>query len=80
MEARLGACPSYTWQSVFASRDIIAVGIRWQVGNGNSIAIWGHPWLPRSVTFQLLERPATFPEDRGGFLTYLGQGVGRAVD
>ncbi|KAL0456055.1 UNVERIFIED_CONTAM: hypothetical protein Slati_0944700 [Sesamum latifolium] len=60
-EARLGACPSYTWRSIWASRNILAAGLRWRVGDGHSISITGHPWLPRPSTFQLIECPISLP-------------------
>ncbi|KAL0446095.1 UNVERIFIED_CONTAM: hypothetical protein Slati_1737400 [Sesamum latifolium] len=62
-EARLGARPSYTWRSVWETRDILAAGVRWRVGNGQNIAVIGHPWLPRPVTFQLIRRPHSLTED-----------------
>ncbi|KAL0452006.1 UNVERIFIED_CONTAM: hypothetical protein Slati_1178700, partial [Sesamum latifolium] len=63
VEARLGANPSYTWRSIWASRDILFAGIRWQVGDGRSIPILGQPWLPRPTTFQLIARPTSMSED-----------------
>ncbi|KAL0433543.1 UNVERIFIED_CONTAM: hypothetical protein Slati_2688600 [Sesamum latifolium] len=42
-EARLGASPSYTWRSIWDSRDILAAGIRWKIGDGNDVCIVGHP-------------------------------------
>ncbi|KAL0454800.1 UNVERIFIED_CONTAM: hypothetical protein Slati_0819200 [Sesamum latifolium] len=61
-EAKLGSTPSYTWRSLWATWDILAAGLRWQVGNGNSIAVVGHPWLPQPMTFQLIRRPISLPE------------------
>ncbi|KAL0401240.1 UNVERIFIED_CONTAM: hypothetical protein Slati_4153900 [Sesamum latifolium] len=40
-EARLGLSPSYTWRSIWEARDLLVAGIRWQVGDGNSILILG---------------------------------------
>ncbi|KAL0378748.1 UNVERIFIED_CONTAM: hypothetical protein Sradi_3180300 [Sesamum radiatum] len=61
-EAKLGSSPSYTWRSLWATRDILAAGLRWQVGNGHSISVVGHPWLPRPMTFQLIRRPISLTE------------------
>ncbi|KAL0446309.1 UNVERIFIED_CONTAM: putative ribonuclease H protein [Sesamum latifolium] len=62
-EARLGVSPSFTWRSIWEARHVIAAGIRWKVGNGQSISIMGHPWLPRPSTFQLICRPTNLSED-----------------
>ncbi|KAL0458268.1 UNVERIFIED_CONTAM: hypothetical protein Slati_0454000 [Sesamum latifolium] len=62
LDAQLGACLSYTWRS-WASRDLLAAGIRWEVGNGRATPIMGHIWLPRPMAFQLIKHPATLSED-----------------
>lgn len=46
MEARVGYQASYKWRSVFAARVLIEKGARWQVGDGRTIKIWKHNWLP----------------------------------
>ncbi|KAL0432092.1 UNVERIFIED_CONTAM: hypothetical protein Sradi_0835200 [Sesamum radiatum] len=61
-EAKLGSTPSYTWRSIWATRDILAAGLHWRVGNGNSIRVLGHPWLPRPMTFQLIRRHFSLTE------------------
>ncbi|KAL0451724.1 UNVERIFIED_CONTAM: hypothetical protein Slati_1150500 [Sesamum latifolium] len=63
MEARIGARLSFTWRSVWSTRDLIAAGIRWRIGNGRAIHILGQPWLPRPTTFQLLHAPANLTAD-----------------
>ncbi|KAL0449222.1 UNVERIFIED_CONTAM: hypothetical protein Slati_1478600, partial [Sesamum latifolium] len=60
-EARLGSSPSLTWRSIWDARNLLAAGIRWKVGNGRSISILGHPWLPRPSTFQLIGCPLSLP-------------------
>ncbi|KAK7287076.1 hypothetical protein RIF29_00094 [Crotalaria pallida] len=37
---------SYTWSSIFNSKDIIEVGSIWKVGDGKQIHIWEHKWIP----------------------------------
>ncbi|PRQ24116.1 hypothetical protein RchiOBHm_Chr6g0268841 [Rosa chinensis] len=36
----LGAALSYTWRSIITSREILEAGMRWQVDDARSIAIW----------------------------------------
>ncbi|KAL0419035.1 UNVERIFIED_CONTAM: hypothetical protein Sradi_1317000 [Sesamum radiatum] len=62
-EARLGSSPSYTWQSIWDARYLLVAGIRWKDGNGHSIAILGHLWLPRPSTFQLIGRPTSISSE-----------------
>ena len=37
---------SYVWKSILKGREVIQIGARFQVGNGKSIKIWQHHWLP----------------------------------
>lgn len=46
MEVELGNNPSFIWRSLLASREIIKEGARWKVGNGRSIKVFTHNWLP----------------------------------
>ncbi|KAL8088880.1 hypothetical protein AgCh_038591 [Apium graveolens] len=43
--AKLGHNPSFIWRSIWESRDLIMVGIRWRVYSGEGINIKGQPWL-----------------------------------
>jgi hypothetical protein len=45
LEAKLGHNPSYVWRSIHASQVVVRRGLRWRLGNGNSINVWKHPWL-----------------------------------
>ncbi|KAL0394339.1 UNVERIFIED_CONTAM: hypothetical protein Slati_4400100 [Sesamum latifolium] len=62
-EARLGSFSSYIWRSIWEARDLLAAGIRWQVGDGHSILILEHPWLLRPSTFQPIARPVSLRGD-----------------
>ena len=44
---------SFTWQSIVAAQHIVREGIKWRVGNGNSIRIWGDKWLPSTSTHKV---------------------------
>lgn len=43
IDSRMG---SYAWRSILKGR-VVLQGARWRVGNGESINIWQHHWLPR---------------------------------
>uniref|UniRef100_A0A803P384 Uncharacterized protein n=1 Tax=Cannabis sativa TaxID=3483 RepID=A0A803P384_CANSA len=42
----LGSNPSYVWRSILEAQKLVANGVRWNVGNGNSISVLGEAWLP----------------------------------
>ena len=45
LEAKMGSNPRYTWRSILSSQDLIKKGALIRVGTGNSVRIWGSPWL-----------------------------------
>ena len=47
MEAKDSRGGSYAWRSILKGRDVIQRGSRWRVGDGKSINIWQHKWIPR---------------------------------
>ena len=51
MDAELGASPSVVWRSLLQAQEVIREGSIWQVGNGQTIGINTHRWLPRPPTF-----------------------------
>jgi hypothetical protein len=46
LQAKLGSRPSFAWRSIFNARGVLEAGLRWRVGNGEKIKIWGDKWLP----------------------------------
>lgn len=46
LEAKLGANPSFMWQSILESQQLIQQGVRRRIGNGEQTNIWKIPWLP----------------------------------
>ena len=52
LEAEIGQSPSFVWRSLMAARDITLEGSRWQIGDGQSINIRNHKWLPRPPLFK----------------------------
>ncbi|XP_075651352.1 putative mitochondrial protein AtMg00310 [Castanea sativa] len=51
LEANLGSNPSYVWRSLLQTRDIILEGSVWKVGDGATIEIENHQWLPKLPCF-----------------------------
>lgn len=55
MEAEFGNNPSYAWRSLLAAKDLIQEGLMWKVGDGSSIEVSNHIWLPnRPVSYGVL--------------------------
>ena len=52
MEADLGHNPSFMWRSLLETKDLIWVAIVWKVGDGRSIKIDDHRWLPHPPQFR----------------------------
>ena len=36
------------------AQNLVKHGLRWNVGNGESIRLWGDKWLPLSSTFKVM--------------------------
>lgn len=45
MDAELGYNPSYIWRSLCWSRDVLLLGLRWRVCNGDAISIFKDAWV-----------------------------------
>ena len=41
----MGQNPSFTWRSIFATQSILREKARLWIGKGDSVRIWGQPWL-----------------------------------
>lgn len=51
LEATLGSNTSYAWRSLLQAREVIVGGSVWKVGDGTTIEIENHRWLPRGTCF-----------------------------
>ncbi|KAA3474465.1 Ribonuclease H-like superfamily protein [Gossypium australe] len=49
----LGNTSSYTWKSIWATKDILKKGLFWRVGTCDNISISSDAWIPGSVNFRL---------------------------
>jgi len=52
MEAELGNNPSFMWRSLLETRNLIRAATVWEVGDGRSIKIDDHRWLPHPPQFK----------------------------
>lgn len=44
--------PSYLWRSLLWGRDLLKKGVRYRIGNGEDVAVFGDPWIPKELTFK----------------------------
>ncbi|KAL5750662.1 hypothetical protein ACOSP7_025265 [Xanthoceras sorbifolium] len=61
LSCSLGRNPSFIWRSIFWSRSVLHLGVRWRIGDGQSISIYEEPWLPRPNTFKVFS-PRRLPD------------------
>ena len=46
-----------------AAQAIVQQGLRWSVGNGESIQVWGDRWLPSTSTYKVVSPKLFLHED-----------------
>ena len=56
MEAKEGHGGSYVWKSILKGRGVIGQGVKWRVGNEESIKLWGDNW-PTSLQILRIQGP-----------------------
>lgn len=56
LDAKCFTTSSYAWKSIVKSQNLLKSGLKWIVGNGESINIWKDPWISSKPA-----RPATGP-------------------
>lgn len=45
LEAKPNSRGSYAWNSICRAKSAIASGLRWRIGDGAKVKIWGDQWL-----------------------------------
>ncbi|XP_023633818.1 uncharacterized protein LOC111829312 [Capsella rubella] len=45
MDATLGHRPSHAWRSILQGLQLIKQGLKWRIGDGETVRIWRDPWL-----------------------------------
>ncbi|XP_045789329.1 uncharacterized protein LOC123884299 [Trifolium pratense] len=63
MEAKIGYQPSYAWRSIQSAKEVIILGSRWRIGNGEKVKICKDKWLPNQVGFKVWSRCDELEED-----------------
>jgi hypothetical protein len=53
LQAGLGYKPSYIWRSLLKARPLLESGLKWRIGNGEKVRIWGDKWVDKSPNFQI---------------------------
>ena len=53
MDAKLGSNPSFVWRSLLQARELITEGTTWKIGDGETVGIDSHKWLPNPPRFKL---------------------------
>ncbi|KAA3489007.1 reverse transcriptase [Gossypium australe] len=53
LNSRLGNSSSYTWKSIWATKDVLRKGLIWRVGTDNNISVNCDAWIPNGVNLRL---------------------------
>ncbi|CAL9001349.1 unnamed protein product, partial [Prunus brigantina] len=57
LSASSGPLPSFTRQSLLWGRDLLRLGLRWCIGDGRLVNIYGDPWVPYDRFFTIQSVP-----------------------
>lgn len=57
MEASSPSGMSYSWRSIITGREVLAKGLRYQIGDGRCVSIWNDPWIPLPHSFKPFSLP-----------------------
>ncbi|CAL1368219.1 unnamed protein product [Linum trigynum] len=63
LEANVGYRPSFVWRSLMSAQEFLCSGLRWRIGNGDLVRIWGDRWLPDVPGFFVQSPPMGLPVD-----------------
>jgi hypothetical protein len=62
LDALIPVNASFIWRSICEFKIVLQEGLRWRVGTGEKIKIWGDKWLPSCSTYQVIS-PRSFLDD-----------------
>ncbi|CAL1395371.1 unnamed protein product [Linum trigynum] len=62
LEASARSRPSWGWQSILFGRELLAQGLRWQIGNGQTVALLDSNWIPKLQMEPPCYNPRILPE------------------
>ncbi|GLT35678.1 hypothetical protein SLA2020_101090 [Shorea laevis] len=57
--ARKGSHPSWAWTSILKGREILHLGVRWNVGDGRQILTYEDAWIPTLPQFKVSSSPSS---------------------
>jgi ribonuclease HI len=63
LEAKIGYQPSYAWRSMQSAKDVIDLGARWRIGNGEKVRIIVDKWMPNHAGFKVWSRCEDLNDD-----------------
>ena len=63
MESKIGFQPSYAWRSLFNAKDVMELGSRWLIGDGQKVKIWKDNWLLEQGKFKVWSPVKNLPQD-----------------
>ncbi|KAK4278800.1 hypothetical protein QN277_016598 [Acacia crassicarpa] len=49
IDAEIGYKASWCWSSILDGRNFLKEDLRWDIGDGSAVRIWGDPWVPGGV-------------------------------
>ena len=56
LDANAGYNASYVWRSIVWGRELLKEGLRWRIGDGESVQVFRDPWIPRPTLFRPISR------------------------
>lgn len=51
VDNKYGYAPNYARRSILSAMELVSIGVRWRIGNGDKVRIWGDSWLLENVGF-----------------------------
>ncbi|XP_055962295.1 uncharacterized protein LOC130015681 [Mercurialis annua] len=57
LEAKCPRTASYTWKSIMWGRELLSEGLRWRIGTGENVHIYGDKWVPMEKSFKIQSLP-----------------------
>ena len=75
LDAELGSHPSQIWRAILDGQDILAQGIDRMIGDGETIDIWLHNWIPRDSYKRPITSLIQNPPHQGGTVDPYTNGV-----
>ena len=59
LDVNIGHNVSYVWRSIVWGRELLKEGLRWRIGDGESVQVFKDPWIPRPTLFRPISRSSS---------------------